>query len=194
MSHLSNVWFKVTDLQVTHGRGCRVTTVERRRVPRLRGRHRRQLDGPRPPEGGCCDRRPGGTIHPRPDQRLHARPRRAVGLQARRHHARHDRHVLLRQLRGRDHGGRGEARQAGHAPPEHHRVPGLVPRAYAHGDGDDHVQDRVPGGARAVAVGCVREPVPRPARGRPGRRRSTSRSTAFDRLLLAETAPPRPRP
>ena len=26
-SHLSNVWFKVTDLQVTHGRGCRVTTV-----------------------------------------------------------------------------------------------------------------------------------------------------------------------
>jgi len=28
MSHLSNVWFKVTDLQVTHGRGCRVTTVD----------------------------------------------------------------------------------------------------------------------------------------------------------------------
>ena len=27
MLHLSNVWFKVTDLQVTHGRGCRVTTV-----------------------------------------------------------------------------------------------------------------------------------------------------------------------
>jgi 4-aminobutyrate aminotransferase len=27
MSHLSNVWFKVTDLQVMHGRGCRVTTV-----------------------------------------------------------------------------------------------------------------------------------------------------------------------
>ncbi len=28
MSHLSNVWFKVTDLQVTSGRGCRVTTVD----------------------------------------------------------------------------------------------------------------------------------------------------------------------
>ncbi len=27
MSHLSNVWFKVTGLQVTHGRGCRVTTT-----------------------------------------------------------------------------------------------------------------------------------------------------------------------
>ncbi len=27
MSHLSNVWFKVTDLQVTRGSGCRVTTV-----------------------------------------------------------------------------------------------------------------------------------------------------------------------
>src|SRR3954468_22123567 len=27
MSHLSNVWFKVTDLQVSHGKGCRVTTV-----------------------------------------------------------------------------------------------------------------------------------------------------------------------
>jgi len=28
MSHLSNVWFKVTDLEVTHGKGCRVTTVD----------------------------------------------------------------------------------------------------------------------------------------------------------------------
>jgi 4-aminobutyrate aminotransferase len=28
MSHLSNVWFKVTDLHVVRGRGCRVTTAE----------------------------------------------------------------------------------------------------------------------------------------------------------------------
>jgi 4-aminobutyrate aminotransferase len=28
MSHLSNVWFKVTDLQVSHGQGCRVTTTD----------------------------------------------------------------------------------------------------------------------------------------------------------------------
>jgi len=28
MSHLSNVWFKATDLQVSTGRGCRVTTVD----------------------------------------------------------------------------------------------------------------------------------------------------------------------
>lgn len=28
MSHLSNVWFKVTDLQVATGRGCRVTTTD----------------------------------------------------------------------------------------------------------------------------------------------------------------------
>lgn len=28
MSHLSNVWFKVTDLKVASGRGCRVTTVD----------------------------------------------------------------------------------------------------------------------------------------------------------------------
>ncbi|MDJ0769802.1 MAG: aminotransferase class III-fold pyridoxal phosphate-dependent enzyme [Ilumatobacter sp.] len=28
MSHLSNVWFKVTDLQIATGRGCRVTTVD----------------------------------------------------------------------------------------------------------------------------------------------------------------------
>ncbi len=28
MSHLSNVWFKVTDLQVSHGKGCRVTTTD----------------------------------------------------------------------------------------------------------------------------------------------------------------------
>lgn len=30
MSHLSNVWFHVTDLQVASGRGCRVTTVDGR--------------------------------------------------------------------------------------------------------------------------------------------------------------------
>ena len=28
MSNLSNVWFKVTDLTVASGRGCRVTTVD----------------------------------------------------------------------------------------------------------------------------------------------------------------------
>jgi 4-aminobutyrate aminotransferase len=28
MAHLSNVWFKVTDLEVVSGRGCRVTTVD----------------------------------------------------------------------------------------------------------------------------------------------------------------------
>src|SRR5690606_3634547 len=28
MSHLSNVWFKVTDLQVVSGSGCRVTTAD----------------------------------------------------------------------------------------------------------------------------------------------------------------------
>jgi 4-aminobutyrate aminotransferase len=28
MTHLSNVWFKVTDLEVASGRGCRVTTVD----------------------------------------------------------------------------------------------------------------------------------------------------------------------
>src|SRR5690349_16245685 len=28
MSHLSKVWFKVTDLQVASGSGCRVTTVD----------------------------------------------------------------------------------------------------------------------------------------------------------------------
>lgn len=27
-SHLSNVWFRVTDLEVSHGRGCRVTTTD----------------------------------------------------------------------------------------------------------------------------------------------------------------------
>ena len=113
MSHLSNVWFKVTDLQVTHGR-VQGHHGERRRVPRLRGRHRRQLHGSRPPEGRGGDRRPGGALHPRPDQRLHPRPRRAVGDATFRDRAGRDRHLLLRQLRSRDHGGRGQARQAGH--------------------------------------------------------------------------------
>ena len=30
MSNLSNVWFKVTDLEVASGRGCRVTTTDGR--------------------------------------------------------------------------------------------------------------------------------------------------------------------
>ena len=170
MSHLSNVWFKVTDLQVTHGRGCRVTTVS---------------------GDEYLDFAAGIAVN----STGHAHPKvaAAIGAQAERFiHAQinvfthdlaeplaaklaeitpaDDRHVLLRQLRRRDHRGRGQARQAGHEAPEHHRVPGFVPRPHAHGDGDDDIEDRLPRRPRAAAVGRVRQPVPRPDGGRSGRR------------------------
>ena len=117
MSHLSNVWFKVTDLQVTHGRGCRVTTVERRRVPRLRGRHRRQLDRSLPTRRWrAAIAAQARALHPRPDQRLHPRPRssRWPPSSPRSRPARIDTFFFANSGR-RDHRGRGQARQAGHA-------------------------------------------------------------------------------
>ena len=145
---------------------------DRRRsgVPRLRRRDRRQLDRALPPEGDAGDRRAGRAVHPRPGQRVHPRSARAARRQARRVGAGCDRHVLLRQLRGGDHRGRGEAGQAGHQAPEHDRVQRLVPRPHPSGDGDDHVEDGVPRRSRAAARRRVRGPVPRPVGVRSGRR------------------------
>ena len=170
MSHLSNVWFKVTDLQVAHGRGCWVTTTDGEEYLDFAAGHRGQLDRPRPSAGRRCDRRAGRAVHPRPGQRLQARSARAARRQARRADAGGDRHVLLRQLRRRDHRGRGQARQAGHQAAEHDRVQRQLPRSHAHGDGDDDVEDGVPRRSRAAAGRRVRGAVPRPAGGRSGRR------------------------
>jgi hypothetical protein len=50
------------------------------------------------------------------------------------------------------------------------RVQRQLPRPHPPGDGDDHVEDRLPRRPRAAAGRRVRRAVPRPARGRPGRR------------------------
>ncbi len=73
-SHLSDVWFSVTDLEVASGSGCVVTTTGGERVPRLLQRHRRHQHRPLPSAGGRGHRRAGRPVHPRPGQRLQARP------------------------------------------------------------------------------------------------------------------------
>ena len=103
---------------------------------------------------------------PRPARAARRPPRRAL---ARRH-----RHVLLRQLRRRDHRGRGEARQAGDRQAEHDRVRRQLPRPHPHGDGDDDLQDRLPRRARPAARRVCSSPRS-PTR---SRRTPTPRSTA----------------
>ena len=114
-NNLSNVWFKVTDLEVASGEGSWVTTTSRRaststsaaasRSPRTGHAH------PHVAEAIADQAR---AVHPRPGQRatrhdlLEPLAARLAELTPGRH-----RHVLLRQLGRRDHRGRGEARQAG---------------------------------------------------------------------------------
>ncbi len=169
-NNLSNVWFKVTDLEVASGEGSWVTTTSGERY----------LDF----SGGIAVTSTGHA-HPHVAEAIAAQAQRFIHAQANVYT--HDlmqplaarlaelspgrhRHVLLRQLRRRDHRGRGEARQAGDRPTARHRVPGQLPRPDASGDGDDHVEDRVPRRSRAAAVGCVHRPVPRRARRRRGGR------------------------
>ena len=159
MSHLSNVWFKVTDLQVASGQGCRVTTVDGVEYLDFAAGIAVNSTGHSHPRGGRGDLPAGGPWHPPPGQRVHPRSARAIGHAAGRTGTRQHRHVLLRQLGRRDHRGGGQAGQAGDRPAERHRVLRVVPRADAPDDGDDDVEDRLPIGPRAVAFGHPRRPV-----------------------------------
>jgi 4-aminobutyrate aminotransferase len=188
MSHLSNVWFKVTDLQVTHGKGCRVTTTDGAEY----------LDfaaGIAVNSTGHAHPRVAAAIAAQADKFIHAQINvfthdlaEPLASEAERHHARGHRHVLLRELRCRDHRGRREAREAGHQAPERHRVPGVVPRPDPHGDGDDHLEDRLPGRPCPLPGGVFVSPFPDPLA---SDQEATINAAlkAFDRLLLAETAP-----
>ena len=170
VSHLSNVWFKVTDLQVASGRGCRVTTTDGEEYLDFAAGIAVNSTGHSHPHVVEAIADPGRPVHPRPGQRVHPRPARAAGRPPRRRDARRHRHVLLRQLRRRDHRGGDQARQAGHRPAERDRVRRLVPRPHPPDDGDDDVEDDLPGRPRPAAVGHLRRAVPRPAGRRPGRR------------------------
>ena len=151
-SHLAPVWFQVTDLQVASGEGCWVTTVDGERYLDFTAGIAVVSTGHCHPRGRRGHRRAGRAVHPRPGQLLPPRPARAAGGAPGRGHPRRHRHVLLRQLRGRGHRGRGEAGQAGHRSPQRDRVPGQLPRPHAPGHGHDHVQDGLPGRPHAAAV------------------------------------------
>ena len=59
-SHLSDVWFRTTDLEVVSGSGCMVSHRRRRGVPRLHRRHRGREHRALPSAGRRRDQRPGG--------------------------------------------------------------------------------------------------------------------------------------
>ena len=170
VSHLSNVWFKVTDLQVASGRGCRVTTTDGEEYLDFAAGIAVNSTGHSHPHVVEAIADAGRPVRPRPGQRVHPRPARAAGRPPGRRDARRHRHVLLRQLGGRDHRGGDQAGQAGHRTPERDRVRRLVPRPHPPDDGDDDVEDDLPGRPRPAAGGHLRGAVPRPAGPRPGRR------------------------
>ncbi len=170
MTHLSGVWFKVTSLEVASGHGCRVTTVDGTEYLDFAAGIAVNSTGHSHPRGRGGDRRAGGPGHPPAGERLHPRPPRAARGAARRADAGRHRHVLLRQLRRRDHGGRGQAGQAGHGPAERRRVRRVVPRADPPDDGDDDVEDRLPRRSQPAAGRRLRGAVPRPAGAGPGGR------------------------
>ena len=77
-SHLSDVWFSVTDLEVASRQGVLGHHDRRRRVPRLHRRHRGRVDRALPSEGDGRDRGTGGSLHPRAGELLPPRPARAA--------------------------------------------------------------------------------------------------------------------
>ena len=172
---VSDVWFRVTDLEVASGSGCVVTTTDGDRVPRLLERHRRhehRATATRTWWRPSRPRRPGSST---PRSTCTATPASAeLAGRLAAIAPPPDRHVLLRQLRRRGHRVGGEAGQAGHRSPERDRVPGQLPRPHPPGHGDDDVEDRLPSRPRPAAVRRVRRAVPQ-GRGR-GRRVPRRRS------------------
>ena len=140
-SHLSNVWFKVTDLEVVAGKGCRVTTVDGDEyLDFAAGIAVNRTGHSHPHVVAAIPEQAGRFIHAQVNVFTHDLLEPLAARLAELAPGR-DRHVLLRQLRRRDHRGRGEAGQAGHRAAQRHRVQRLVPRAHPPGDGDDHVED-----------------------------------------------------
>ena len=177
-SHLSDVWFQVTDLPVVSGSGCTGHHGRRHRVPRL---HRRAS---RSTSTGHCHPKVVAAIQEQAAKFIHAQVNcyrhpllEQLGERLAEHHPRRHRHVLLRELRRRGHRGRGEAGQAGDRPAER--------RSCSQGSfhGRTHLtmamttsKHGLPRRARAAAGRRVRRAVPAPvARGASAR---TSRSSA----------------
>ena len=158
---VSDVWFRVTDLEVASGSG-------------LRRHHHGRRSSTSTSRAASPSRAPG-HCHPHVVEAIQEQAARFIHAQVNVYrHTRlgeladrlaaiappPDRHVLLRQLRRRGHRGGGEAGQAGHRSPERDRVPGQLPRPHPPGHGDDDVEDRLPRRPRTAAVRRVRRAVP----------------------------------
>ena len=116
MSHLSNVWFKVTDLQVASGQGCRVTTVDGEEyLDFAAGIAVNSTGHSHPHVVEAIATQAARFIHAQANVFTHDLLEPLAARLAERDARRH-RHVLLRQLRRRDHRGRDQAGQAGHRP------------------------------------------------------------------------------
>ena len=159
---VSDVWFRVTDLEVASGHGSVVTTTDGTEY----------LDfssGIAVTSTGHCHPHVVAAIQEQAARFIHAqvnvyRHTRLAELADRLAAIAPDghRHVLLRQLRRRGHRGRGEAGQAGHRSPERDRVPGQLPRPHAPGHGHDDLEDRVPRRSRArCPPACSWRPFPK---------------------------------
>ncbi len=160
-SHLSDVWFQVTDLQVVSGRGSWVTTADGAEY----------LDfssGIAVTSTGHCHPKVVAAIQEQATKFIHAQ----VNVY---------RHPLLEQLADRlaeitpdgidrfffansgaeaTEGAVKLAKQTT-GRPEHDRVPRQLPRPHAPDDGDDDLEDELPRRARAAARWRVRRALPR---------------------------------
>ena len=188
-SHLSNVWFSVTPLQVASGKGCWVTTTDGEEY----------LDF----AAGIAVNSTGHA-HPHVAKAIAEQAQRFIHAQVNVY-----KHDLLEPLAAKlSRAGAGAidtfffansgaeiteaaiklAKQVTKRP-QHHRVQRQLPRPHAHGDGDDHVEDRLSRRAlRRCRPVCSsrRSPIRWPPTRTP---RSPTRSTGFDHLLKSMTAP-----
>ena len=191
-SHLCDVWFHITELEVVSGSGCMVTHRRRRGVPRLHARHRGREHRALPPAGRRRDQRAG---------RHSSSTRRPTATAARcpsssRRASRRSRPPSIDTFFFANSGA--EATEAAvklarHAtqPPERDRRAGRVPRPHVSDDGDDHVEDRLPRRLPTAPRRHLRRP-----RSRARSRGTSTRQTAVERaladlrlLLLTQTAP-----
>ena len=191
-SHLSDVWFRTTDLEVVSGSGCVVRTADGTEyldftagiaVASTGHSHPRVVDAIREQAGQIMHAQANCYRSPLPEQLA-----TALGAD----HAAEHRHVLLHQLGRRSHRSGGEAGAPRDRPPERDRRAGRLPRPHVPHDGDDHLEGR-----RARRL-------PAAARRASSRRRSRARSrggvdeaTAVDARarrpsLAARTRRPRP--
>ena len=168
-SHLSDVWFRTTDLEVVSGSGCVVRTADGAEyldftagiaVASTGHCHPRVVDAIREQAGQIIHAQVNCYRSPLPEQLADA---------PRADHAVEHRHVLLHELRRRGDRSRGEARAPRDRPAERDRRAGRLPRPHVPDDGDDHVEGRRARRLPAAAGRRVRHVVP--AAVRVGRRR-----------------------